>query len=357
MSIYILNYFALLLWSFVKNRNVQVVIVGVQLFLILALRSESLGVDLEQYKLAYEYYARFSLIDVLSSFHLFLRSDLALGSECGYVFINWLFGHFGVSFHSFLVIHSLICVCALCVFIRRYSSVPWMSFAIFIALGFYGSMFCILRQSLAVVFLYMSFFFVEKRKIMFFLATVYVASLFHSVAFLFVPFYWIAPLFVSMRKICVGLVGALMVVLLTPLIYRYVISNVFLSFGKEYVMESVFTYNNMIVFSLFIVLFVACFYLEDIQSDKRNTMLFWGAFMGIPVQVLGFYIPIISRASIGIFFPLLGILIPNLIAQNKEIKNHFFPYLLLFVLFFVYYLVMFTSSGLRLNPYIMHSFS
>lgn len=110
----------------------------------------------------------------------------------------------------------------------------------------------------------------------------------------------------------------------------------------------------MFVFMLMIVLFLSVFFWKDLQLGEKEKMFFWGTFLAIPVQALGFYIPIFSRASIGIFLPMIAILVPNILQQNDGLKNQYFPPLFVFCLFFVYYVFTFEKSGLQLNPYVFY---
>ena len=57
MAIYLLNFISIPIYDLlIKNKKKLVLIVSLQLFLILALRADTLGVDLDNYKQFYEFY-------------------------------------------------------------------------------------------------------------------------------------------------------------------------------------------------------------------------------------------------------------------------------------------------------------
>lgn len=351
MIVYLVNYLLMFLWSFLKNRNFVILIIGIQLFLILALRSDTLGVDLDNYQEAYSYYQNFSFVEILKSLRFFGYADLPIGAESGFVLVNWLLSSLGLSFHSFLVIHSFACVLLLSLFVLRYSKIPWLSFSIFIAIGMYSYMFCILRQTIAVVILYQTIRFIRERDIAKFLLLVFIASSFHIVAILFLPLYWLGNLKLEYKNFCIGILISAIVSILVPFIYSIFLAKFFMEIEKGYNLESSFQYNNMFIFMLVIITFIFTFFKDDLQKSKSDTILMWGAFMAIPVQTMSFFIPIFSRAAIGIFLPLIAVLIPNVIAKNKDFSDKIFPKLLVYCVFLLYFLFTFSNGGLQIIPY------
>lgn len=336
------------MWFFSKNRKACVCVIGIQLFLILAFRSDSLGVDLGQYKLMYDAYTDNSFVDIIKGFHLFGYSDVLFGRESGYVLLNWICSNLGMNFHGFLVVQSAICVFSVCFFVYRYSKVPWLSFSLVIALGLYTYMFCILRQSLAVAFLFFAFPYIIERNLIKFLICICFASLFHVVALCYLPLYWIANKQVSIKNVVVGI----FISIFFPIFFKGFTILFLNSFGKSYVFSSGILLNKMLFFFLFVIFFLLLFY-RDVQFSKKidKSVMFWGFFFTLPVEMMSLFMPILGRAAIGMFLPLAAILIPNTLYENKDEYSQPFFFLLVFVLFFGYFMIDFCSSGAYLIPY------
>ena len=338
-------------WGFLKSRNAMIFIAGLQIFIILALRAEDLGVDLDKYKEAYYYYQNYSLIEILKSLRIFSYANIPIGVESGYVLLNWILGSLGVSFHSFLILHAFFCVLSLCLFVKNFSRIPWLSFSIVIAIGMYSYMFCILRQAIAVAILYQTISLINQRKICKFLILVFLASLFHVIAILFLPLYWLGNLKIDVKNFSIAILLSCFVGLLVPFIYGLIFTRFFSELNKDYSISTSFQYNNMFVFMLFIVLFLFIFFKKDLEIEKKDSVLLWGSLLAIPVQSMSFYLPVFSRAAIGIFLPLIAILIPNIIEKNDDLKNKIFPKIFIYFVFFCYFMITFNNGGLQIIPY------
>ncbi|WP_405343045.1 EpsG family protein [Fibrobacter sp.] len=333
-----------------KNCRYTVILIGIQLFAILAFRSDSLGVDLDNYDWEYSYLQTFSFKEILLSLRPFSNAQMLAGAESGFVLLNWLFGFSGLSFHAFLVFHAAVCVSSVCYFVFKYSRIPWLSLAIVIALGMHNLMFCILRQSLAVSILYLSIPFIVQRKFLKFLGMVFLASQFHVVSWFFLPLFWLSNMTVNYKRVLAIFGASIFICVANSFIYNFFFSNVFAVFGKPYELGSGMTYNNMFVFMSLICIVIFFFYGKEMVFNKIETTLFWGALLSVPVQAFGFFIPIFSRAAIGIFLPMSSILISNMIAKEKKERVFFFSFMC-FLLFFGYYLFVSSSSNLHIIPY------
>ena len=69
MWIYLLVYLSIPIWNrvFKKNRIAFITVVATELFLILALRAPTLGVDLDNYSGGYRYISSLSFADMIKS--------------------------------------------------------------------------------------------------------------------------------------------------------------------------------------------------------------------------------------------------------------------------------------------------
>lgn len=92
----------------------------------------------------------------------------------------------------FVGIIALFVMIAVAQFVQRYSPSPVQSFLYYFGLIYYTMMFNVLKQSVAMAFVLFAFNAIIDRKPIRFLLMVWLASLFHFPALMFLPAYWIA---------------------------------------------------------------------------------------------------------------------------------------------------------------------
>ena len=114
MAIYLLLFASIPFWHLVfkKDKKTFVAIVALELFAVLALKSPTLGVDLDNYSAGYEYISNMSFKEMIASLRLFSLAKIywMYAYESGYVVVNWIFSHMGLSFHGFFVVYSAFCI-------------------------------------------------------------------------------------------------------------------------------------------------------------------------------------------------------------------------------------------------------
>lgn len=92
----------------------------------------------------------------------------------------------------FISLIALFVMIAVAQFVQRYSPSPVQSVLYYFGLLYYTMMFNILKQSIAMALILFAFNAIIDRRPLRFLLMVWLASLFHFPAFMFLPAYWIA---------------------------------------------------------------------------------------------------------------------------------------------------------------------
>lgn len=295
MLLYICSFLSVPLYGkLIKSKKILVAIISIQMFLIFALRSELLGVDLISYREYYYSYQSLSFGDIFRNFSLI---DNKLGFEFGYVLLNWMVGRLGFDFHGFLVVYAIICVSCVASFIYKYSSDVPMSFMIFMSLGSFVTMFGILRQSLGLAIFLLAIPSIKKKHFIRFLLLILLASLFHRTLLLTFPLYFLDRVRVKRSTYFKMIVCSFLIVLATPLLAK-LISNLMTLLDKNYPASS-FTWNNMYLVILFFIVLVALFY--DFKNDTNENVFHWGFIFALLIQSFTFYYPVFSRISNAIF--------------------------------------------------------
>lgn len=166
-----------------KNNKIFVSIVTVILLGISGFRDTTVGLDLRVY------FRQFMDISTMDS----LPEILASQKNFGYVMFNWGFIQvFGTNFELFLFIIAAISSLSLGFIIYSYSPAPYISFLLYLSLGFYDFTFSGLKQTLALAFVMLSYKYIYETKQIKFILMVVLGSTFHLSAFIFLPVYYIA---------------------------------------------------------------------------------------------------------------------------------------------------------------------
>lgn len=330
MWIYLINIVILPLYGMFRRRNIGIFIAGMQLFLILAFRDVTVGVDLGNYIGGFNFISELSFSDLCSRLHLVSTADLVYpySYESGYCVLNWLCGKIGLSFHSFLVIHAAFVVFSVCRFISKYSYKPWMSFCLFIGLGMYEHLFGILRQTLAVAILLYGFDCINSRKWKKFIIIVFLAFTMHRLSIIFVILYFLMNKRITKAVMIKFLAGCTVFLGFSQIFYTRIISNLLRFIGKEGYTQSDFSINNLIITMLLFTILILIFVDFEIFKEKTMNMFMWSFLCSIPIEILGMNNDVFAR-SIEIFYIAVIILLPNIIRmyglkieQNQQVISY-----------------------------------
>ena len=354
MWIYIINFILILLYGFlIKDKKAYVIFASVQIFLLLALRAPTVGVDLDNYSGGFSYIAGLDFGDMLSRLNLIKTAQLVhpYSYESGYVVFNWIVGFFGFNFQGLLIVHAAICTAVAGHFIYKYSEDPKISFVLFLSLGFYTYLFGILRQTLAMTVFLMAIPFIKKRKLIPYLLMCLLAFTIHRVAIIVVPLYFVYNLKITKRRYLQ--IGALLVAFfaISPLLARYILSPLLRILGKtSYQLQ--FSLNVYILIMAAMAALIFCFtsFEEFFMNNPDNNFLCWAFFLAIAIEILGCYNDVIARAM---YIPYIAViaLIPNVLNRYRHSGISTMGRILLVGLAFVFMIIQ--LNGSKLDPYVI----
>lgn len=223
------------------------------------LRSFSVGTDLKSYLSSYIEIGKKEFWDF--EYRNF---------EIGYVFLNKILNLFGFSERGFLFIIAILIQVPIFLTIYRYSEMPLFSILWYFAFGNFIMTFSGLRQSIAMAACFSAYHLIKRKKLLWFLVVVLLASLFHKSALFCLLLY---PVFyIKMND--VGAVFALLLVV-AVFIFRKQIFSILSSlyYGETRETTSTGAYT---MFAVYFVLFVISFlkYSKDrIFYGFRNILL------------------------------------------------------------------------------------
>ena len=187
--------------STLLSKKLHILLALIPMFVLIALRSESIGADTYDYLKYFKLSINMTIPEMLDRFRL----------EEGYiVFINFISTFITKSPLVFQVIYTsiyLVCIWDFCCQMEDNDS---FLFAFFYAtLGLYMFMFTGVRQCIAMCLCLISYRFVRKKQIIPFLLIIALAFTFHRTSFLFAIVYFISGRKLSMPMFCLYGAGAI----------------------------------------------------------------------------------------------------------------------------------------------------
>lgn len=353
MGIYLLNYIAVGLWyGLIRNKKVFITIICLQMWIIMMLRSVYLGTDMLNYSLYYQMYSSLSFWDMISDTRLIGYHYISHGVESGYVWLNWALIRVGFDFHSYILIHTTLLIIGLRRFLLKNESRSFYIIFLIIGFGVWGCFFSILRQSLALVILLQSVDSIKERNFVKFICTVFFATLFHKTAVLFLPIYWLYSIRITTKNVIVALAVGGGEFLVIPYLNTWG-DIIFSALGKGDLYKiGDFHYNNM--FMLLVVMFVTVMALSKwnkIVFDDSCRVSVWCFVLAIYIQIVAFWEPTFSRASIPLLFPFSTVVIGEIIVKQRDVRVRMILGSACYLLTFIFY-VFFVLNRSSICPYV-----
>ena len=176
LSIFIILLTLALVEVLLKNKRISVLTSGL-LALVAGLRFYT-GYDFNSYSTFYSEVSTIS--DVFNG---------SIDAESGFLFINFIFKSMGFNFYFFILFFSVLSILLLSNFAYKYTPYPSLILVYYFARYFLVRDMGQIRSSLACIILLYAIPFIIKKKPIQFLLIVFIASLFHVTAWVFVMAY------------------------------------------------------------------------------------------------------------------------------------------------------------------------
>lgn len=353
MLVYAINLLLIVTWPFVLYKRsgyvkekVYCCIVAVQLMIISAFRSLSVGQDLPGYN---EWFNRIRSTPIQQMYQLKYVSGYE-GMETGWNWLNKFLSIVYPNFRIVIIFTSFVFVGGICWFILKYSKIKWLSFYLFITLGYYTQSFSALRQYLAIVILLYGFKYVERRKLVKFIVVVCIASFIHKSALVFLPVYWLPK--IKAKGLYWPVIGFCSVVLLmyAPNILRFVIERTKYRGYLKYLGQG--SGDGMLVMFLGFV-FLILVYIRKYRRSDGNADLYLSLFMiAVLLNIASLSLGLIGRIMLYFHISLI-ILLPNLLATVKNRQSRYMGLLAVCSLTFIYYFIFLLKADMQgVVPYV-----
>lgn len=316
-----------------KRKRFQCVASAFGLIFLLGFHSPTLGCDVAgSYAPAFER---------MGPFFITSADESIFGFELGYMNYMALIHNITDDIQIFLFITSLIIVIPIIFLIYKYSKDVMFSILIYISWYLYYFSFSGIRQAMAISICSVATFFIFKRKLLPFVAIVYLASLFHTSALLFLLAYPLYTYRISNKKLFVF--GAIAVCILV-LFQNSMQLVAMILFGADSRYVESLSNSEFAGFTIAIVYFAFALFQMSLDKKNHNPYLSILILLGI-IQTTGIYSQTIPRLAY-YFIPIFSLSFPEALSiSNKSTKQvSQIVIILLFVSFF-----MMQASGHYLN--------
>lgn len=349
MSVYILNYLSLPFYAKIFKRRSFCIIASIQMFLILALRSNAVGVDLQTYASAFEYISHLDFLNIISRIKLLKNAVLPYpySLESGWMLLNWVISHLGFGFHSLLVFCAAVNMYAYGKLVYRYSNIPWMSFCIFLALNVYTYMFGILRQSLAlsIVILAVMAFDNNKKKAYFLFV---ISFAIHRTAIIALLFFYIIRKQSTNKQLFKNLVlGWIPFLILAPFLYENVIMKIMAFLGKRYPGAGL-QINNLMILLVLIGVLTLLLYSFDNMKKSVEYLSIWSIIGAIYLETFGMMNENLAR-SVQYFVVFITLAVPQVLNNYFDTRVIRLGRITIGIMLFLYMII--SLQGTAIVPY------
>lgn len=325
MSIYVNVLVILLLikyslnhWPNIEQAKIQkifLVVSSIILALFTGLRDQKTGAD------TWNYGETFLRTVHISKFSTAMNSDMKNG-EYGYRAWTWLISRFTSNPNVFFTITAVIFAVCLAVYIYKNSQNPFFSMVLYYTVGMFGFQMTGMRQSLAMAILLISFEFIKKRKLIWFLIMVYIASLFHNSALAFVLAYPIVHLKMDFKTFMLYSISFIFCMAYGNKLSRFLASSN--DNYSHYEIGSAVSDNmgGQTVIGMFLLTIILCYIFKDgfLSQNKYNMLFFNLTIVALGIYILRYSSRIFERLSFYYQFAFI-ILLPNVIEAIPDDKT------------------------------------
>lgn len=310
------------------------------LFLMSGMRSEEVGRDVLVYK---GWFRSFQYIDVKN----FRDSGY---TSPGYFLLNKFTMWLGLDFRGFIWIYSFIAVMLLGFIFYNYSQNFSLSLFYFITIGGLQSMFCVMRQAMAGMFIMLAYCLYNSGKKKTSMVAVIIAFSFHISAVICVLLF--IPFFLKNKKAF----WVYITVLFLGIIFISVTGNTFLlqlyASDRGYLYDATSQGGSTFLFMLLIINFI-CIFAKNflkVKYDNFEELLMMVLIIGNVIQFMALSISIISRLLL-YFTAFYSLLIPQTASRIRRSDNravYVISTMVIFLMFFIYSL---NADAFGIVPY------
>jgi hypothetical protein len=316
------------------------------IILLQALRKSVVGIDVQTYLFV------FNLIADGGGKTLTDFTDDFFNMEFGYITLNKIIVLFNQDSQIFLGIVSAAIFIPIGYVIYKNSQNILLSIISLISFLIFNFTFSGLRQSIAIAMTFLSFELIKKRKWVWFVALVLLASSFHKSALVFLPAYLLYNLKIKRKYFVIILIGLIVVLIGKSSVIGLILS---LPFLNKYSTYNIFLTSGTGAYSMFfIMLFIYSVSMLIPKANEiskslnayRNYLL-----VATMIQIAASVSQVAMRAGF-YYFIFVILILPEITITYKNVKSR--NGIIFLIIVFCLYFHAYTTINSSLDPYLFY---
>ena len=289
----------------IKGDKLYIYSVAGILILFMGLRATNVGCDVIQY------FNRYKNANVMYNLGITY-------SEWGFNYISYFFhDYLKLDFQFFLLFIAIVCIVSLSVCIYKYSDDILLSFILYLTIGNFALNMSGLRQTIAISLSLFAIVMAEKRKPILFYLLIFVASIIHNSALIFMPVYFLWGKTINRKYAFI-----LLIIAVSAFFYRQLLNPIITYLSPEryskYSLIEGYSINCLVILVPIIFCIYSLLFLntdEDGKFDKKNSFFYCFSCISIFMMILSLNNGQLGRLA---YYFSIG----NLITVSAAMKSH-----------------------------------
>lgn len=313
-------------------------IIGKKLYLFLTGCTFTIFITL-RYAIGFDYFSYRSIFYKLKECNIFNISVEypECPKEILFIIMTKFISNITNNYNIFLFIIGIFINIITMIFIYKYSKIPWISIYLYITFHFLAYNMNLIRQSIAVLFVLISYPYLKNKKFIPYLFIILLGAGFHKSIICMIPLYFLLNYIKTLKQMTI--IGTIVLVVYSTLdIFIDILEKVFnLSYIQAY-KNSYYWRGNSIKYIIFpTIYFLIVLYFRKLLLNNKNSNLILvnSAFYNFLICIFITKHFILERFSIYMFIFSL-ILIPEIINISKHKKTIIFITILLGLGYFLF---------------------
>lgn len=235
--------------------------------------------------------------------------------EKGYLLFAWSFSQIFPKYQALLIISGIFFAFSICSFLKKNCKNPMLGLLIFNCFGLFNFLVQGLRQGIAMCICLFAIEFYKKNKPIRFVIVVFIASLFHASAWIFLIVYFLRFLKITLPSFFLFITGGVIGFSLLPKVFE--IMNTIIN--DEYEIGTASEEGGIITIAIYLVItFVTLFLYDKSKENEFYAMFFYMCCIAMTAMIMrNFVSSIVERIAHYFSFGVL-VTVPNCIENIED---------------------------------------
>ncbi len=315
-----------------KKDKIVAIVGAVILFFVAALRDKTVGIDTPGYVNHYKILASLDF----ETLKEYILNNPDKYKDTTFYYTGWIFSRVFSNPQWWLSVIALIYIIAVGRLIYKESKQPAISWLVLVSLSFYSISLTGLRQAVAMSILILGYPFLKERRLIPFIITVLIASLYHQTSLVFLVIYPIATKRLGVYHLVFATVAFIMFYAFQGWLLEFLGNALKDDRFKSYTGGDA-SQLTMVGFAIQTVcLIFALYYYKDMTSKDENAIILYNlSFVGWVIQIFSSFIAEFFRVSM--YFSIFNIiLVANAASMERDKRSRSILQMVVAIIFILY---------------------